>query len=80
MIDTIQQESDSYNRKVNNQLSDMRRDDTLKQRVDKIARDKCSTRNKPLNSTGPTIVKHEEKKIFEGHGKKGSWAPLEYCY
>ena len=38
---TTGMESDAYNKKVNGQLSDMRRqDDLLKARVDKIAREK----------------------------------------
>ena len=33
-------EADAYNKRVNGQLSEMRRDDELKARVDKIALDK----------------------------------------
>jgi len=71
-------EADSYNKKINCQLSDMRRDDMLKARVDKIALEKTTSRNKGVSPTrGPKIVTHGKKKIFEGHGKKSDWGPLD---
>mmetsp|Transcript_2523 Transcript_2523/g.5868 ORF Transcript_2523/g.5868 Transcript_2523/m.5868 type:complete len:112 (+) Transcript_2523:137-472(+) len=70
-------EADSYNKRVNGQLSDMRRHDDLKHRVDKIALEKTATRNKGVVGTrGPTIVTHKKNKWQEGKEKQ-QWAPLD---
>ncbi|CAD7936490.1 unnamed protein product [Amoebophrya sp. A120] len=70
-------EADSYNKRVNTQLSDMRRNDYLKSRVDKIALEKTATRNAVSMSTrGPTIVTHKKNKLHEGKEKQ-SWGPLD---
>ena len=55
----------------------MRRDDYLKTRVDRIAIEKCGTRNKQGTPAGPVIVKHDNKKISENHGANREWAPLD---
>ncbi len=69
-------EADSHNKRINGQLSEMRRDDLLKSRVDKIAINKTRPQQ-PIKETGPIIVTHNNKKIFEGHGKKKEWGPLD---
>lgn len=70
-------EADSHNKRINGQLSEMRRDETLKARVDKIAINKTRPSKESTKPTGPTIVTHSYKKVFEGHSKKQEWAPLD---
>lgn len=71
-------EADSYNKRVNGQLSDMRRDEGLKERVDKIALEKTATRLQGVQGTrGPKIVTHAQAKFKEGHAKKQNWGPLD---
>ncbi|CAD7963459.1 unnamed protein product [Amoebophrya sp. A25] len=72
-------EADSYNKRVNGQLSDMRRHEDLKDRVDKIALEKTATRKEGAvtGTRGPKIVTHACSKLKEGHAKKQLWGPLD---
>lgn len=72
-------ECDSYNKKINTQLSSMRQDPVMKKRVDKIATNRCEppkTDGLAGGPKGPMIVTHKIQQKNTRNGG-GSWGPLE---
>jgi len=67
-------EADSDCKQAFGQVCDMRQNDQQRKALDKMI---VNGRPQP-ETTGPKVVTHSGKNLFQGHDKKMEWGPLEF--
>lgn len=74
-------EVDARNKRIDKMAADMRQDETRRHLMDKETRSRLSKTDSGASlggCTGPRIVNHNQKKLYEGHHDRTvNWGPLD---